>query len=127
MMTSNFKQNEEIIDDHNDDEDEEEERMDNFLSQALPVADIKHVDLSVPPTTGEEYLSRVRLEASKCPGTVVASNVNLDKYKRKQTPQFIQQVHSQIYVYSIRTHTHIPCIEILLFFLLLHSSTTKIS
>lgn len=32
----------------------------NLLSQALPVAQIKDVDLSVPPASGEEYLYRVR-------------------------------------------------------------------
>ena len=42
----------------NEDEGDEDGRL---LSQALPVADLpKDADLSAPPSTGEEYLSRVR-------------------------------------------------------------------
>ncbi len=75
-----------------EEEEEEEEKLENFLAQALPVADLKHVDLSAPPSTGEEYLSRVRYEASKCPGTVVAK-LDINKFKQKQTPQYFQEVH----------------------------------
>ena len=33
----------------------------NMLPQALPVADLpRNIDLCVPPSTGEDYLSRVR-------------------------------------------------------------------
>ena len=38
-----------------------DEDNDNLVHQALPVAKLsKDVDLSIPPSTGEEYLSRVR-------------------------------------------------------------------
>lgn len=41
--------------------------------QALPVCTlVKGADLSQPPTTGEEYLLRVRLEASQLPDVCVA-------------------------------------------------------
>jgi hypothetical protein len=44
------------------DNDEIDDEDDQILSQALPVADLKdETDLNVPPSTGEEYLYRVRL------------------------------------------------------------------
>ena len=44
--------------------------------QALPVSSLKKgLDLSKPPTTGEEYLLRVRLEASQLPVVCVANLV----------------------------------------------------
>lgn len=46
-----------------EDEDEDEDDNDLLLSQALPVADLKSdSDLSIPPSTGEEYLYRVRFD-----------------------------------------------------------------
>lgn len=33
-----------------------------------------------------------RLEASKCPDIVVAKNVNIEKYKLKQTPQYFDNM-----------------------------------
>ncbi|XP_076468668.1 gem-associated protein 2-like [Babylonia areolata] len=41
-------------------------------------------DLDIPPTTGNEYLRRVREEAKKCPQVVVAS-LDTNKYRSKQT------------------------------------------
>ncbi|KAI9145283.1 survival motor neuron interacting protein 1-domain-containing protein [Paraphysoderma sedebokerense] len=40
--------------------------------RALPVASSPQGDQSAPPISGEEYLRRVRVEAMKCAGTVVA-------------------------------------------------------
>jgi hypothetical protein len=68
----------------NNNSDEENE---NFM-QALPVADLKDQNLSEPPKTGEEYLSRVRLEASKCPNVVVAK-IESKKYKSAISCQLI--------------------------------------
>ena len=43
------------------DQDEEPEVEERLMCQALPVTELKKgVDLNVPPTTGEDYLSRVR-------------------------------------------------------------------
>jgi hypothetical protein len=64
--------------DENDDGDE-------FFKQALPVPDLINVDLTLPPNTGEEYLYRVRLEASKCPDVVVATNIDSKKYDQKRS------------------------------------------
>lgn len=46
--------------------DSEDENTDtNLLSQALPVSKLpENIDLNIAPTTGEDYLSRVRLETS---------------------------------------------------------------
>ena len=102
----------------NEDESDEEVK-ERLLSQALPVSTLpKDADLSIPPATGEEYLSRVRSvfqryskpfylqtclnsksqidskirhEAKRCPDIVVAK-VDVEKYKKKQTPQYFQQV-----------------------------------
>jgi hypothetical protein len=72
--------------------DESDEFEDKIQSQALPVANLgKHVDLSVPPVSGEEYLFRVRLEASKNK-VVVADNVNLKKFEKNRTAQYFQSV-----------------------------------
>lgn len=38
----------------------EDQNNDKLISQALPVADIRNIDLKAPPATGEEYLYRVR-------------------------------------------------------------------
>ena len=54
------------------DDDNGNDELDSYFVQALPVADLKDQNLAEPPRTGEEYLSRVRLEASKCPNVVVA-------------------------------------------------------
>ena len=45
----------------NEDGSDDEEARERLLAQALPVSNLpKDADLSIPPTTGEEYLSRVR-------------------------------------------------------------------
>jgi hypothetical protein len=56
-----------------------------LFKQALPVPDSINVDLNLPPNTGEEYLYRVRLEASKCPDVVVATNIDSKKYDDKRS------------------------------------------
>jgi hypothetical protein len=73
-------------------DDSDEESKSNLIAQALPVAQIssKNIDFSLPPATGEEYLLRVRHEASKNP--IVVANVNLKKYEPKRTAQFYQEV-----------------------------------
>ncbi|XP_038060655.1 gem-associated protein 2-like [Patiria miniata] len=47
----------------------------------------EEVDMSRPPTSAEEYLRRVRLEAQSCPSTVVA-DVDRDVFRGKQTIMF---------------------------------------
>lgn len=43
-----------------------EEENDNIMSSALPVANLpKNADLTIPPATGAEYLSRVRCVSLK--------------------------------------------------------------
>lgn len=41
-------------------------------------------DLNLPPSTGSEYLRRVRLEAAKCPDVVVA-NIDASRFSTRQT------------------------------------------
>ena len=49
-----------ILKEQEEDESQSNE-YENILPQALPVADLpKNTDLNVPPSTGEDYLSRVR-------------------------------------------------------------------
>lgn len=50
----------------------DDEDIDYGRQKALPVADFDYYDPNVPPSTGEEYLRRVQLEAAKCPKVVVA-------------------------------------------------------
>ena len=77
MIANNF-----VIDEDNNDD------LDKPFVQALPVADLKDQNLNEPPKTGEEYLSRVRLEASKCPNVVVA-NLETKKIKPFSSSQLI--------------------------------------
>lgn len=44
-------------------------------NKVLPVADFDDYDPSVPPSSGEEYLRRVQLEAAKCPD-IVSSKID---------------------------------------------------
>jgi hypothetical protein len=78
-------------------DESDEESKSNLIAQALPVAQIssKSIDFSLPPATGEEYLLRVRHEASKEP--IVVANVNLKKYESKRTAQYVQQVAQKKY------------------------------
>jgi hypothetical protein len=69
-------------------EEDNEDELETYFVQALPVADLKDQNLAEPPTTGEEYLSRVRLEASKCPNVVVAK-VESKKIKPVNSSQLI--------------------------------------
>lgn len=62
-------ENENVV---SDDDTETNDEFESDFVQALPVADLRDQNLNEPPKTGEEYLSRVRLEASKCPNVVVA-------------------------------------------------------
>lgn len=64
---------------------------DCLQSQALIVDDRNEdaFDLDIPPTTGNEYLRRVRQEASQCPKVVVA-DLNVSEFNRQQTFQ-VQQ------------------------------------
>lgn len=65
---------------------------DNLGIQAFHVeSDDNDLDLDIPPTTGNEYLRRVRKEASGCPQIVVA-DVNIDSFKNKQTVHFKQWI-----------------------------------
>ncbi|XP_033105648.1 gem-associated protein 2-like [Anneissia japonica] len=57
--------------------------MENLMVQLLPVAS-EDGDLSKPPSSAEEYLRRVRLEAQACPDIAVA-NTKPDIFKNKQT------------------------------------------
>lgn len=54
--------------------------------QALHVdeGDDDEFDLDLPPTTGNEYLRRVRMEANSCPKVVVA-NIDTKPFLHKQT------------------------------------------
>jgi hypothetical protein len=61
------------------------ESQSELQSQALPVAELKNVNFDVPPITGEEYLLRVRLEASKLPKVVIA---NVSPKQIQQKTQF---------------------------------------
>ncbi|KAK7101891.1 gem-associated protein 2-like [Littorina saxatilis] len=74
--------NQRVIADIDDEEDD-----DGLLEPALAVDDIADdaFDLNVPPTTGNEYLRRVREEAKKCPKVVVANELDTSVYRHKQT------------------------------------------
>ncbi len=68
---------------------------DNIMPTSLPVADLPpDVDLLIPPATGEEYLARVRLEASK--NLTVVADIDIKKYEKNRTPQFHQNVTFKI-------------------------------
>ncbi|KAL1435944.1 hypothetical protein MTO96_010710 [Rhipicephalus appendiculatus] len=55
---------------------------------AFPVEDTgEDYDLDLPPTTANEYLRRVQIEASNCPDVVVA-NLDTSKFLAKQTVSF---------------------------------------
>ncbi|XP_077487506.1 gemin 2 isoform X3 [Amblyomma americanum] len=56
--------------------------------RAFPVEDTgEDYDLDLPPTTANEYLRRVQMEASNCPDVVVA-NLDTSKFLGKQTVTF---------------------------------------
>lgn len=50
----------------------------------LPVANFDHYDPQKPPTSGEEYLRRVQLEAQKCPEVAIA-NLDVESFRGQQT------------------------------------------
>ncbi|XP_045169672.2 gem-associated protein 2-like [Mercenaria mercenaria] len=59
---------------------------DSLGIQAFHVeSDEDDLDLDVPPTTGNEYLRRVRMEASGCPKVVVAEDLDVHSLNKKQT------------------------------------------
>lgn len=59
-----------------------------LMYPAFPVEDTgEEYDLDLPPTTANEYLRRVQLEASNCPDVVVA-NLDTSKFLAKQTVSF---------------------------------------
>lgn len=68
------------------DMDDDDEGNDDLLLPALAVEDVADDDfnLNVPPTTGNEYLRRVRQEAKSCPKVVVA-NLDTSAFTHKQT------------------------------------------
>ncbi len=75
-----------------DQSDQENDLEDRILMQALPVTELrKDIDLNIPPATGEDYLSRVRYEASKISKVVVA-NVDVKKFEKNRTTQYFQPV-----------------------------------
>lgn len=64
---------------------EESFEDDSLGIQAFHVeSDDNDLDLDIPPTTGNEYLRRVRKEASGCPKVVVA-DLDISSFKKKQT------------------------------------------
>ncbi|KAH3720658.1 gem-associated protein 2-like isoform X2 [Dreissena polymorpha] len=64
---------------------EESFEDDNLGVQAFQVeSDDDDLDLNMPPTTGNQYLRRVRQEANTCPKVVVA-DVDRDLFRKKQT------------------------------------------
>ncbi|XP_060561601.1 gem-associated protein 2-like [Ruditapes philippinarum] len=64
---------------------EESFEDDNLGIQAFHVeSDEDDLDLDIPPTTGNEYLRRVRMEASGCPKIVVA-DLDVKSLNKKQT------------------------------------------
>ena len=64
----------------------------NLMFSTLPVACLsKHSDLSAPPVTGEEYLARVRLEASK--NQTVVAHIDIKKFENKRTANYFQNVN----------------------------------
>ncbi|KAJ8313784.1 hypothetical protein KUTeg_008345, partial [Tegillarca granosa] len=70
---------------------------DCLQSQALIVDDRNEdaFDLDIPPTTGNEYLRRVRQEASQCPKVVVA-DLNVSEFNRQQTFQVQQPAANDV-------------------------------
>ncbi|KAH6927779.1 hypothetical protein HPB50_008613 [Hyalomma asiaticum] len=59
-----------------------------LMFPAFPVEDTgEEYDLDLPPTTANEYLRRVQIEASNCPDVVVA-NLDTSKFLAKQTVLF---------------------------------------
>jgi len=74
-------------------ENNSDNESENIMPTALPVAPLPpNVDLFAPPATGEEYLARVRHEASK--NQTVVADIDLKKFENKRTPQFFQDVNS---------------------------------
>ncbi len=72
--------------------DNEIDLEDKILTQALPVTELrKDIDFNIPPATGEDYLSRVRYEASKISKIVVA-DVDVKKFEKNRTTQYFQHV-----------------------------------
>ncbi|XP_077487507.1 gemin 2 isoform X4 [Amblyomma americanum] len=60
--------------------------------RAFPVEDTgEDYDLDLPPTTANEYLRRVQMEASNCPDVVVA-NLDTSKFLGKQTVTFTDKI-----------------------------------
>uniref|UniRef100_G3MNT0 Gem-associated protein 2 n=1 Tax=Amblyomma maculatum TaxID=34609 RepID=G3MNT0_AMBMU len=58
------------------------------MYRVFPVEDTgEDYDLELPPTTANEYLRRVQIEASSCPDVVVA-NLDTSKFLGKQTVTF---------------------------------------
>ena len=87
---SDIIMSENLIDDQSD--HDENYLEDKILTQALPVTELKKdIDLNIPPATGEDYLSRVRYEASKISKVVVA-NVDVKKFEKNRTTQYFQPV-----------------------------------
>ncbi|XP_013787457.2 gem-associated protein 2-like [Limulus polyphemus] len=61
------------------------EDTDDLLQKALPVQDTgEDFNLDIPPTSGNEYLRRVQLEAKQCPSVVVAK-IDTTQFSRQQT------------------------------------------
>lgn len=76
--------------------DMEDDTLDNsLLEPALAVHeeadvddhDVSNNDASAPPTSGNEYLRRVRQEAQKCPKVVVAK-IDTSMFKQQQTVKY---------------------------------------
>ncbi len=62
-----------------DGENNSDNEPENIMATALPVAPLPpNVDLFAPPATGEEYLARVRHEASK--NQTVVADIDLKKF-----------------------------------------------
>lgn len=74
--------NNKVVSDLGSDEDDN-----GLMEPALAVHDDctdSAFDLDIPPTTGNEYLRRVREEAKKCP-QIVVSDLDTSQYRQKQT------------------------------------------
>ncbi|CAF1002482.1 unnamed protein product [Brachionus calyciflorus] len=62
----------------------------DLIPQALPVAKLpENFDFNTAPITGEDYLSRVRIEATK-DSIVIARNIDLEKFEKNRTFQYFQ-------------------------------------
>ncbi|KAK6175338.1 hypothetical protein SNE40_013825 [Patella caerulea] len=72
---------------------ETEEMDESLLHTALKIDDTDddNFDLDIPPTTGNEYLRRVRQEAKECPDVMVA-NLDTTVFHSKQTVKVSQPV-----------------------------------